>query len=666
MQGYDPATYARILEADRISASHNDGHGNAIAQAYNHTILPLCNARDRRTQVLWGIADFRHRFGRPPEALWLPETACNDATLGTLIDAGLRYVILSPYQAQRVRPLGADEGAWQAVPDGTIDPTQPYRCLHPDGSGRALAVFFYDGALARAVAFEGGLASSQSLVERLARAQGPAAGLVHTATDGESYGHHAHFGDRTLAHALHNEAPRRGFDVTNYGAFLAAHPPTMEVELAPGPDGEGTAWSCAHGVGRWYRDCGCHTGGQEGWNQHWRGPLREALNLLRDEAAAVFEAQGAECFHDPWAARDAYIDLVLDRGTHQARFLAEQARPRLGSARRVRALTLLELQRHAMLMFTSCGWFFSDLANLETVQVLKYAARVQDFLQELGSPPPTAAFLEALAEARSNVPAHGNGAEVWRQLVEPNRVTPQRLAAHLGISWLVEAELEEEVAAGYHFQRDDARKESSGRVTLATCRIQLENLATGWVHDIALAALHFGGIDFYCALQAYPGAQRFADATAQLWGDFHGASLPKLLRLVETMFGPQEYGLEHALPGSRRRIAERVLGTLVQDFSAVRAPVRRQPAHHRDAAREPHRPARRIAPRRQLHAHQALRGGNPPPAAQQRPRGLRAGGGNRRGDGRLSAAAGFPCRQQHLHRDDRRGREPRHRLGQRR
>ncbi|HEX9842336.1 MAG TPA: DUF3536 domain-containing protein, partial [bacterium] len=413
MELHDPATYRRILEADRSSAARHGGHGNAIAQAYNHAILPLCNERDRVTQVRWGVADFRHRFGREPEAMWLPETACNDNVLGTLIDEGLRFTILSPYQAERVRPLGAGDDAWQSVPDGSIETGRAYRYFHRDGSGRSLALFFYDGAIARSIAFEGGLASSQAFAERFRQASRGADVLVHTATDGESYGHHTKFGDRTLAHALEMEAERHGLRVINYGEFLEHHPPGWEVQLKPGPNGEGTAWSCAHGVGRWYWNCGCHTGGQEGWQQAWRTPLRESLDMLREFGITVFQEQGGELLLDPWAARDAYAALVLDRTRDKAEFLRPLARKALDREEQERALMLLEMQRQAMLMYTSCGWFFNDLSGIETVQVMKYAGRVLALMDDLGFGSPRERFLEILGEARSNLPELGSGADIF-------------------------------------------------------------------------------------------------------------------------------------------------------------------------------------------------------------------------------------------------------------
>src|SRR5688572_18307168 len=408
-----PETYQHILAADRESAAQRGGHGNAIAQAYGHAILPLCNERDRVTQVVWGVADFRFRFGREPEALWLPETAANDATLALLIDQGLRWVILAPDQAKRVR--AGDE--WVDVSGGKVDTTKPYRFEHPDGSGRSIAIFFYNGPLARAIAFEKALTSSRDLVERFVQAA-KRGDLVNAATDGETYGHHFKFGDLCLAHALGIEAKEAGFWITNYGEYLDRNPPDSRVEIDNGLQGEGSSWSCAHGVGRWTRDCGCHTGGETGWNQAWRDPLRVALNYLRDDAALKFESRGGELLRDPWAARNDYISVLLDEQT-RAEFLARHAVRPLSEAEQRRAFDLLEMQHSAMLMFTSCGWFFSDLAGIETIQVLRYAARVLDLQNQLGFEAPRKQFLDLLANAKSNQPEKGNGADIFARFADP-------------------------------------------------------------------------------------------------------------------------------------------------------------------------------------------------------------------------------------------------------
>jgi alpha-amylase/alpha-mannosidase (GH57 family) len=420
---HHPETYARILEADRASARVRGGHGNAIAQGYHHSLLPLCNERDRRTEIRWGIADFKHRFGRDPESLWLPETACDDATLGALIEEGLAYVVLSPFQAERVRPVGAK--VWESVLDGSVDTTIPYRYFHRDGSDRSIAIFFYDGHVAKSVAFDGVLASSRLLVERFERVAASGRGaLVNVATDGETYGHHFKFGERCLAYALEAEVESRGFRVTNYGEFLERHEPEWEVEIRHDMAGEGTAWSCAHGLGRWTRDCSCHADAPEGWHQRWRAPLRRALNFLRDEAAGVFEREGNDLFRDPWRTRDDYVQLLLG-ARDRRQFLHEHAARTLDDAGESRALMLLEMQRAALMMFTSCGWFFNDISGIETLQILKYAARVLDLLNDLDARPPREEFLELLAEAESNERARGNGADIFRAEVEASRIAPE-------------------------------------------------------------------------------------------------------------------------------------------------------------------------------------------------------------------------------------------------
>jgi alpha-amylase/alpha-mannosidase (GH57 family) len=452
-------TYQRIIQADLTSSLKYDGHGNAIAQAYGHAILPLCNERDLRTQIRWGLADFRYRFGREAEAMWLPETACNDDVMDALIDEGLRFVILAPNQARRVRAevisggdsLGAEvstgsrsllsawerlgEGAkhsdrvrgqvkdWHEVNDQTIDTSISYKRFHRDDSRRSIAVFFYDGPTSRAIAFEKLLTSSSQFVNRLALA---ASGreMVNVATDGETYGHHFKFGDLCLAHALEEEAPARDFQSTNYAAYLGEHPPEIEVEINSGPNGEGTSWSCAHGVGRWIRNCGCETGGEPGWNQQWRTPLRQALDYLRDENVNHFEATRGELFTSPWLARDESIALILGRDESREEFLFDHAGRWLSSDEQHRALSYLELQRMLVLMYTSCGWFFNDISGIETIQILGYAGRAIDLMDQLGLPSVRDRFLEILSEAKSNKAEMGSGADIYRKFVEQLRHSP--------------------------------------------------------------------------------------------------------------------------------------------------------------------------------------------------------------------------------------------------
>jgi alpha-amylase/alpha-mannosidase (GH57 family) len=428
--GKCPDLLPSLAAADRTSLARL-GHGNAIAQAYNHMILPLATLRDRRTQIRWGLREFEHRFHRRPEAMWLPETAVDAATLGLLVDAGMQYVILSPAQAARWRPVG--ERAWQSTADAEIDPRRPYRWIqrdakgHPDGN-RGIDICFYHAPLSRGISFQHYLRDAARLAGSIGEAGGDMTDpLILIATDGESFGHHEKFGEMCLATLFTREAGRRGFRVTNLAAYLAAHRTDWEVELLPQ-----SAWSCSHGVDRWREDCGCTAGGGPGWNQAWRRPLRQGLDRLRDALATIFQEEGASLLRDPWTARDDYIDVLLD-GSQTTRddFFRRHQTHALDSAERGRALRLLEMQHHAMLMFTSCGWFFTDISGIETLQNLRYAARAIDLAAPFARRDLEAVLLEDLGRAQSNLAVHRTGRQLWEREVRPSRVGPEEAVARL-------------------------------------------------------------------------------------------------------------------------------------------------------------------------------------------------------------------------------------------
>ncbi len=580
MERRHPLGYQRILAADKASVEER-GHGNAIAQAYNHAILPLCSPRDRRTQIRWGIEDFRHRFGREPEALWLPETAVDRDTLDALIEAGMRYAILAPRQCARVRPL--EGGEWRDVSDGSVDPGEAYWYRHRDGSARGIALFFYDGAVSQAIAFEGALARSQDLVARF-EGRG-AAGLVHVATDGESYGHHSRWGDRVLAYALLTEAPARGFRVTNYGAHLESHPPRFEADIHLGEDGLGSSWSCVHGVGRWMRDCGCHTGGEEGWNQQWRGPLRAALDHLRDSLAPEFERALGALLRDPWAARDAFVRVVLDPSpASKDRFFEEQGAGSLGPAGRRRALGLLDMQRQCLLMYTSCGWFFNDLQGIETVQILKYAARALDYAVELGLRNPREGFLERLRAARSNAGGRPSGDAVFHGHVEPNRVGPERLAAHCAI--LALAARGEGPAAGrlggWDWSVEGFERAERGVVACGAARVRLELRTTGRAFDASVVALHFGGVDFVCSVKPWPGPELHAAESGKVAEAVQAGRVAGILTALRTGHGGVEVGLDQVLPDGRELVGRQVFQKLLAQVNEQTARVYEDNRHQID------------------------------------------------------------------------------------
>ena len=362
MEEFAPLTYERIIKADIDSISEHSGHGNALAQVYNHMIMPLANAHDKETQVKWGIRDFEYRFGRKPEGIWLAETAVDDATLKVLVDNGIKFTILSPYQALKIRKTGDKE--WQDVSWGNIDPARSYRYTLKGDSKKSIALFFYDGAISKSVAFDELLKDGNRFIKRLKEGVSETRNypqLVNIATDGESYGHHTKFGDMALSYVLKIKAEDEGFKITNYAEYLDKYESDYEVDIK-----QASSWSCFHGVGRWKEDCGCSTGGHPGWNQKWREPLRNALDYLRDELAKVFEAEGPKYFNDnPWAIRNKYIDVILDRNYVTIRkFQKENFKPDLTEEQKVKGMELLEIQRQAMLMYTSCGWFFSEISGI--------------------------------------------------------------------------------------------------------------------------------------------------------------------------------------------------------------------------------------------------------------------------------------------------------------
>ncbi|HET7653581.1 MAG TPA: DUF3536 domain-containing protein [Acidimicrobiales bacterium] len=532
LEAHAPDTYASVLDGDREG-------GGAMAQSYFHVILPLCTERDLRTNIRWGLADFRHRFGRDAEGVWLPETAVDPTVLRVLREEGVRFTILAPTQAAAV---------------AHVDTRRTYR-------SEGVEIVFFDGPLSHAAAFEA--PSSQALVDRALATLDGRDGVVCLATDGETFGHHHQYFDRGLAYALTVEGPRRGLTITNAAAYLRAHPPTPDDHI----EVRTSAWSCAHGVDRWADDCGCVTGGEPGWNQRWRRPLRDALDLLRDRAVEVFERRGASVFADgdPWAARDAYVDVLLGRVSRDdfaARWTVDGADP-------VEALTLLESQRHALAMYTSCGWFFNDLAGIETVYVLRLAARCMDLLRELGEDAGEDAVLDVLSNARSNVPAEGDGRQVWSRHVVPARVDGRRVVAHLALVELLQRPLPTGRIAGFDVEWVDHAHDHRGHVGLCTGNVLLVHARTGRRTEYVYAGLHLGGLEVLGAVRAADPA-RDEPAIAGITKAFgDGAPLTTLLRLLGDGFAGDEFDLSWALPDAADQILASVADSLAERMAAA-------------------------------------------------------------------------------------------------
>lgn len=566
MERHDLETYQRILDADRNSCARLHGHGNAIAQVYNHIILPLANPRDKVTQVHWGIEDFRRRFGRQPEGIWLAETAIDYPTLDVLHAEGIKFTILAPSQVQRCRPMVSYNGerdSWQEVGGGQIDPSRPYRCFlkHGDGSpdpSRYIDIFFYDGPISRDMGFNDVLSSSQHFVGRIGQAihgDHRPFQLISVATDGETFGHHRGGAEKALAYALTEEIPREGWTVTNYAHYLATHPPTWEAELKPV-----TAWSCSHGVDRWQDDCGCGGGG--GWHQQWRRPLRDTLDWLRDQLVAVYEQYGADLLRDPWAARNAYVAVMGDRSPESLDtfFAAHQTR-KLSAIERVTALQLLEMQRHALFMYTSCGWFFEEISRPEGTQILRYAARAIELAGEVSGIALEAEFINRLGHAPSNVEEFVTGTGVYDALVKPSRITLDQVVAHYAMGSLFTDYHREQTVYCYTVEQHDYRRQRMGPISLAVGLVEITSTITRESLSLAFAVVHLGGWDFHCGITGVRSRLDYTQAKAAVFESLSQASAAQVILAINSAFGPHTYGLQDLFAEERHRM----MGLLSKD-----------------------------------------------------------------------------------------------------
>jgi len=574
--------YQAIIDADKAGQKQFSGHGTALGQCYNHIIMPLANRRDKYTQVRWGIRDFESRFGRKPEGMWLPETAADDESLDVLAELGIKFTILSPFQASRMLP--PDGKDWQDANGGKVDPSMPYLVNLP--SGRSIAVFFYDADVAKAIAFERLLGNGDVLAHRLMDGFHEGSDrdqLLNVATDGESYGHHFTNGDMALAYALRKIETEGNAHLSIYAEYLEKHPPTHQVQIH-----QGSAWSCPHGVDRWRRDCGCNSGGHSGWNQKWREPLRNSLDWLRDKLAACYEAKGRDFLKDPWGARDAYIAVILDRSpANIARFFEEHAVRPLTHGEQVNALRLLEMQRHALLMYTSCGWFFDDISGIETVQNIQYAARSIQIAAGFGEDLEPG-FLEILGNAESNLPDPHDGRQIYERFVKPAIMTMETVAAHYAISSLFKTYPEEARIYSFSVRQEDRQLFSVGKTRLATGRIKITFDSTQSSDVLTYAVFHTGDHTINGAVRKEGDLEGYAKLVQELRAPFEHGDLPEMIRVMDRHFGPIHYSVEHLFRDEQREVLNQILaGPSDEIYSTLRhitehyAPLRRFTANLR-------------------------------------------------------------------------------------
>ncbi len=560
MEEKKPDVYDAILEADRTSRRTFSGHGSAIAQPYNHMIMPLASTRDKRTQVRWGIRDFTHRFGRKPEGMWLPETAVDLETLDIMAGEGITFSILAPHQARRVRKL--DEKKWVDVDGSRIDPKLPYRCSLP--SGKSMTLFFYDGPISRDVAFGDLLSSGEHFAGRLGGAfvaGNDSPQIVHIAADGETYGHHQRYGDMALAYCLYHIATSGLANITIFGEFLEKHPPAHEVEIH-----ENTSWSCAHGIKRWISDCGCSSGMHPGWNQQWRGPLREAFDWLRDTLVPLYEGKAERLLKDPWAARDAYIEVINDRSEENVeRFFAGHLKGAVSREDRVHLLKILEMQRHAMLMYTSCGWFFDDISGIEAVQVLQYAFRALQLAKEVSGADHQPSFLEILERAPSNIPKFKDGANVVESLVKPAVADLIRVGAHYAVSSVFEDYPEDLRICCFRNRSEAYDFQEAGRMKLVMGKSRVFSEITWEEAMFSFAVVHLGDHNLFGGVNPSPGDEAFAYMKREIREAFSRSDVPALLRLIEKHFGAEHYSLWHLFKDEQQKVLDLLLASTLED-----------------------------------------------------------------------------------------------------
>jgi alpha-amylase/alpha-mannosidase (GH57 family) len=577
-----PRLYKSIQAADKETCERFGGHGAAMAQGYNHMILPLANTRDKETQVLWGIRDFEYRFRRYPEGMWLPEAAVDIETLEIMARHKIRFTVLPPHAAKRVRPPGKKE--WKDIGGGRIDPSRAYLCKLP--SGQSIVLFFFDGPISHAVAFENILMRGEDFAQRIIggfsdERKWPQ--LTNIATDGETYGHHRAHGDMALSYALRHIETQKLAELTVYADFLEKHPPTHEVEIV-----ENTSWSCVHGVDRWRSNCGCNSG-RPAWNQEWRTPLRQAFDWLRDTLAPKFEEASRGFFADPWRARDQYISVILNRSQENVdRFLHEQANHELKDCERVQALKLMELQRHSMLMYTSCGWFFDELSGIETVQSIQYSGRAVQLAHSLFNDPKIEEeYLNKLAEAHSNIPEQGDGRTIYENYVLPAMIDLNKVGAHYAISSLFESYPPQSQTYCYQINQEDHTMLSSGKSRVSFGRIRITSEITLESSRVTFGAVHLGDHYVTGGVREFKDEQTYKEMAEKVTKAFESGDFTDLVKAIDVAFGSVSYSLKLLFRDEQRKILRIILNSALEEAESSyrqlydsRAPLMRFIAAH--------------------------------------------------------------------------------------
>lgn len=545
MEQNDSETYQAILEADRVSLATFNGHGSALAQVYNHMIMPLATSQDKETQVIWGIRDFVHRFNRIPEGMWLAETAVDTESLEILAKHGIKFTILAPRQAKAFRKIGDTQ--WIGS-DKDFDTRRAYRCNLP--SGNSIVLFFYDGDISQGVAFSGLLNDGRRLADRLLGAidkASPEPQLCHIATDGETYGHHHKHGDMALAFCLNFIEKHSKVRLTNYAHYLSRHPPVYEVQIH-----ELSSWSCVHGVERWRNDCGCNTGGKPSWNQRWRKPLRETLDWLRDQLYVIFEREAGAIFKDPWLARNEYINVILRRNDETIRkFMRDHCSQTVEPPQ---VLRIMEVQRNAMLMYTSCGWFFDEVSGIETIQIMQYACRAMQLVSQISEVNLELEFRKRLEHIPSNVPTLANASNVYTKFVLPSKINLQRVGMHYAVASIFEEDMESFPIFNYTTANDIFVRKEAGEQRLVLGVTKVRSNVTRSEKKFAFAVIYMGKHNIIGNISIDMEEEKFASMQARMIAAFEEARLGDVIGLMQTYFGPEKYTIWELFQDEKRKV----------------------------------------------------------------------------------------------------------------
>jgi alpha-amylase/alpha-mannosidase (GH57 family) len=555
LQSNEPEIYEEILEADIKGQELFSGHGPAIAQPYTHIIMPLANKHDKQTQVIWGISDFELRFGRKPEGMWLPETAVDTQTLEVLAENDIKFTILSPHQAAKVRAIESNK--WNETNESQLDTTMPYICNLP--SGKSISIFFYNGKVSRDVAYGRLLESGYNFAIQLSESfndKGRAAQLVHIATDGESFGHHHRFADMALAFCMHHIRTNNLAKVTIYAEFLEKFPPTHEVQIV-----ENTSWSCAHGVERWRSNCGCSNDKSLAGRQQWREPLRKSMDWLRDRLCENYESSLSRYCRDPWQVRNEYMQVINDRSEENVdNFIARMAEKELPEQDKINFLKLMEMQRMAMLMYTSCGWFFDNITGIETIQVMRYASRAMQLYQDLTKSDLVGGFKAIIKDAPASLPDLNNGKDIYEKYVEPAKIDLYRVGAHFALSSIFTESLDEvQEIFCYTAVMKDYKKSAAGPQKLATGRASIKSNIVREQQSIDFATLHIGGHNLFTALTTPFPDNIFEQTQQELEDAFYNGDTNEVMRQMNIRFGPDSYSIWHLFKDEQRRIVYELL-----------------------------------------------------------------------------------------------------------